>query len=401
MIATASVMTDLVLSSAALIGLCVVHSVLRENSANDPLTRRFVFALRVAMLLFAGRASIVLTGGMWFRSIVLFAAALVPLAAVITAEGLLRRHAPKGVKWGVGLATVVFAVTAFWFGSAPNLVHLVGLMSFQVAGFAIAGWMIATRDRSTLSMVENRNAGRLAWSLVILVPLIATDFLLVIIRLPVQMSAIGVLVMCWVAAGLARGTQSHRAGFAPIGVVVFAGITSGALIAVLAGAGADGAILGAAISTSVMLVLAIIFETRASSLSAQSTGLIAHMAQAPTDSPLAFLRGLQTHPMVAGAVVVSSADLDGFDPDILTRIFTAAPVLRQAAPPIIDAQATDYVTHLFKRFGATHILDLGQSPRQLLALAMPALQSRPAAEVELDAVQRMASLIAKGAADAQ
>ena len=172
MIATASVMTDLVLSSAALIGLCVVHSVLRENSANDPLTRRFVFALRVAMLLFAGRASIVLTGGMWFRSIVLFAAALVPLAAVITAEGLLRRHAPKGVKWGVGLATVVFAVTAFWFGSAPNLVHLVGLMSFQVAGFAIAGWMIATRDRSTLSMVENRNAGRLAWSLVILVPLI-------------------------------------------------------------------------------------------------------------------------------------------------------------------------------------------------------------------------------------
>lgn len=397
-IAAANILTDLFLSSAALTGLAIVHGVLQGGRPDDPLTRRFVFALRVAMLLFAGRALIVLTGGAWFRSIVLLAAALIPLAAVIVAEGLLRRHAPVWVKWVIGTGTVGFVLTAFWFGTALDPARLTGLLMFQVVGFAIAGWMIATRDRSSLNMAENQSAGRLAWSLVVLVPLIATDFLLVFIRLPVQMSAIGVLVMCWAALGLARGTASHRAGFAPIVIVVAVGALTGAIISGLAGAGRDGIILGGAISTSAMLVLALWSETRAGHSSARSAGLIAHMAQAPLDSPLAFLRGLQAHPMVAGAVVITPADLSGFDPATLTRIFAASPVLRKSAPPALDPQAADHITHLFNRFGATHILDLGQQPRQLVALAMPALQSSPSTEVELDAVQRMAALIAKGAA---
>lgn len=399
MIAVANIVTDLFLSCAALTGLTMVHGVLQSGRPDDPLTRRFVFALRVAMMLFVGRALIVLTGGAWFRSIVLLAAALIPLAAVIVAEGLLRRHAPVWVKWIIGAGTTGFVLTAFWFGTALDPARLFGLLTFQVIGFAIAGWMIATRDRNSLNMAENQSAGRLAWSLVVLVPLVATDFLLVLINLPVQLSAIGVLVMCWTALGLARGVTSHRAGFAPIVTVVAVGVSTGGLIAGLAGAGRDGLILGAAISVSAMLVLALWSETREGRASTQSAGLIAHMARAPLDSPLAFLRGLQAHPMVAGAVVIGPAELSGFDSATLARIFTSTPVLRKSNPPVLDPQAADHIAHLFNRFGATHILDLGQEPRQLVVLAMPALQSSPSTEVELDAVQRMAALIAKGTAD--
>ncbi len=395
MIAAATTHADLFLSSAGLIGLTIVHGALQSGRPDDPLTRRFVFALRVAMMLFAGRALIVLTGGAWFRSIVLLAAALIPLAAVIVAEGLLRRHAPVWVKWVIGTGTVGFSLTAFWYGTALDPARLMSLLTFQVVGFAIAGSMIATRDRDSLNMAENESAGRLGWSLVVLVPLAASDFLLEFIRLPVQMSAIGVLVMCWAALGLARGTASHRAGFAPIVIALIVGALTGGLIAAMAGADRDGVILGVAICTSAMLVLGLWSETRASHTSAQSAGLIAHMARAPLDSPLAFLRGLQAHPMVAGAVVITPADLSGFDPAALTRIFAASPVLRKSDPPALDPKAADHIVHLFTRFGATHILDLGQEPRQLLALAMPALQSSPSTEVELDAVQRMAALIAK------
>lgn len=395
MIAAATTHADLFLSSAGLIGLTIVHGALQRGRPDDPLTRRFVFALRVAMMLFAGRALIVLTGGAWFRSIVLLAAALIPLAAVIVAEGLLRRHAPVWVKWVIGTGTVGFSLTAFWYGTALDPARLMSLLTFQVVGFAIAGSMIATRDRDSLNMAENESAGRLGWSLVVLVPLAASDFLLEFIRLPVQMSAIGVLVMCWAALGLARGTASHRAGFAPIVIALIVGALTGGLIAAMAGADRDGVILGVAICTSAMLVLGLWSETRASHTSAQSAGLIAHMARAPLDNPLAFLRGLQAHPMVAGAVVITPADLSGFDPAALIRIFAASPVLRKSDPPALDPKAADHIIHLFTRFGATHILDLGQEPRQLLALAMPALQSSPSTEVELDAVQRMAALIAK------
>jgi hypothetical protein len=100
-IGTANTLMDLFLSSAGLIGLAIVHGVLQSGWPDDPLTRRFVFALRVAMVLFVGRALIVLTGAAWFRSVVLLAAALIPLAAVIVAEGLLRRHAPVWEKWSL------------------------------------------------------------------------------------------------------------------------------------------------------------------------------------------------------------------------------------------------------------------------------------------------------------
>lgn len=207
--------------------------------------------------------------------------------------------------------------------------------------------MIATRDRDSLNMAENESAGRLGWSLVVLVPLAASDFLLEFIRLPVQMSAIGMLVMCWAALGLARGTASHRAGFAPIVIAVIVGALTGGLIAVMAGTDRGGVILGGAISTSALLVLGLWSETRASHTSAQSAGLIAHMARAPLDSTLAFLRGMQAHPMVAGAVVIAPADLSGFDPAGLTRIFAASPVLRKLDPPALDPKAADHIDHLF------------------------------------------------------
>ena len=76
MIAAANVLTDLYLSIAALIGLTILHGTLIKRAADDLLVRRLVFGLRVGMMLFAGRALIVLTGGMGFRFMVLLAAAL-------------------------------------------------------------------------------------------------------------------------------------------------------------------------------------------------------------------------------------------------------------------------------------------------------------------------------------
>ena len=94
MIASANVLTDLYLSAAALIGLSVLHWHTRPSAATSPLSRRFLFVLRAGMLLFIGRMLVVLTGGEWFRFVVLLTAALIPLATLLLTESMLRRHAP-------------------------------------------------------------------------------------------------------------------------------------------------------------------------------------------------------------------------------------------------------------------------------------------------------------------
>jgi len=118
------------------------------------------------------------------------------------------------------------------------------------------------------------------------------------------------------------------------------------------------------------------------------------MAQAGQDEPLAFLLGLQTHPLVDTAVAVDGTSLDEA---VLARIFAVSPVLAKGDLPALGAKAEDHMAHLFGRYDATHILDCGSTPRQLVALSMPALQTSRQAQIELCAVQRMAALLAKGA----
>lgn len=389
MIAAANVLTDLYLSFSALIGLAILHGTLRARAADDLLVRRLVFGLRVSMMIFAGRILVVLTGGMWFRFIVLLAAALVPLAAVIVAEGLLRRHAPPWAKWMVGGGAAIFGLSAFWFGGDIDPARLIGLLMFQVFGFGVAGWMIATRDRASLSAGENRMAVRLGFSLVLLVPLAAADFLMVLIHLPVQISAIGVLALCWLALSLSRAQDSHRRSFAALTIMIVASLGTGALIGTIAGVGQGGVVVIVAIVLALVLVLAIAAAARA-----QSAHLVAYMAQAGQDEPLAFLLGLQTHPLVDTAVAVDGTSLDEA---VLARIFAVSPVLAKGDLPALGAKAEDHMAHLFGRYDATHILDCGSTPRQLVALSMPALQTSRQAQIELCAVQRMAALLAKGA----
>ena len=263
--------------------------------------RRLVFGLRVGMMLFAGRALIVLTGGMGVRFMVLLAAALVPLAALIVAEGLLRRHTPSWAKWVICGGAAFFGFTAFWIGSGIDPARLVGLLIFQVVGFGIAGWLIATRDRKSLSDGENCMAVRLGFSLVLLLPLAAADLLMVYIRLPVQVSAIGVLALCWLALSLTRAHDGRRRSYAALLLMFGASLGTAVFIGVIAGVGLKGLVVIGA----VVLVLAI-----AAAVRAQSVHLVAYMAEAEGNDPLAFLLGLQANPLVDLAVKVDGASLD-------------------------------------------------------------------------------------------
>jgi hypothetical protein len=110
---------------------------------------------------------------------------------------------------------------------------------------------------------------------------------------------------------------------------------------------------------------------------------------------MTFLRDLQSHPLVEGAVVVNEASLAGLQDQVLDAIFTAAPVLRRNDPPALGPVADDHIAWLFERYAATHVILAMPRPRVLIALSMPSLGQSPAAELELQVVQRMAALLAR------
>ncbi|MCF2904208.1 hypothetical protein L0666_04345 [Octadecabacter sp. CECT 8868] len=384
---------NLFLSLAALAGVFILQRVICARDPWAPLNRRFLMGLRVMIMLFAGRALLVLTGWEVFRFFILLGASLIPLSVLLLSEGLLRRHAPRWAKIWVGGGTTAFAVLSLWWSDSIDPARLVGLLVFQLSGFGIGAWLVLTRDKDSLSVAENQTVERLALSLLLLIPLAAADFLFLYLKLPAQISALGVLFLCWLAVSLGRAQAQHRAPLVSFLAIVIGAGLSGGVVAYIAAMDRDTTILTFVVILAAVLVAVLFIEAQTLRAEEQSQTLLRHIADDRSGDALVFLRGLQAHPLVEGAALISDPQLKDFDRPVLRHIFGRAPVLRRSDPPFQDGPEGDHIAHLFHLFDASHILIADDAPLTLVALSMPSLATSPRAELELAAVQRMARLM--------
>jgi hypothetical protein len=386
---------NLFLSLAALAGVLILQSVICARDPWAPLNRRFLLGLRIMAMLFTGRALLILTGLDFFRFFILLGATLIPVSVLLLAEGLLRRHAPHWAKVWVMCGTIVFSILSFWWSDSIDPPRLIGLLTFQLSGFFIGAWMVLSREKSSLTVVENQTAERLALSLFLLVPLAAADFLMVSLDLPAQTSPLGVLFLCWLVVSLGRSQAQHRAPLVSFFAIVLAAGLSAFLVADMVDMDKDATILTLAVILSAVMVAVLFIEAQTLRSEEQSQTLLRHLAEDRSRDTLGLLRGLQAHPLVDGAALIDVPQLADFDPAVLRHIFTVRPVLRRADPPLIDGAQADHISHLFRLFDASHILLADDAPMTLVALSMPSLATSPRAELELAVVQRMAWLMSR------
>ncbi|WP_106744681.1 hypothetical protein [Yoonia maritima] len=401
MIGSAAALTQVCMSLSALLGLLTLQIVILRRDRRDPINRRFLFCVRITMLLFVGRVLVALTGWQVFRIFVLLGAAFIPLAALLLTEGLLRRHAPPIAKHAIGWGTVFFVTSAFWYSGGIDPLRLYALLTFQMIGFLISGGLIVRRDRTALSASENITVTRIGLSLLLFIPLALGDFLMAVLHLPIQFSALGVLIMCWLAIGLGRTQIGHRVVIANFAVMVGAAILVGLLVGTITALDRDGFLLCSASVMTALLLVSILNDARALRTEEQSLGLLHYLAETDTDDPVAFLRDLRGHPLVEGAAMISRSSLAELQETTLQQIFEVAPVLRRSDPPKLGALADDHIAHLFERYSATHVILASDNPRVLIALSMPSLSASPMAELELKVVQRMAALMAQRRLDGE
>jgi hypothetical protein len=396
MISLGLMLAQLFITLAALVGLARLMRVLKSQGEWDPINRRFLFGLRVVTAIFIGRALVLLTGIEAFRGLVLIGGGLIPLAVLVLTEGLLRRHAPALAKRGVAVLTVGFVVSGFWVSDSIDPIRIYGLLIFQTFGLCLSGWLVLTRDRDRLSASENSTVERLGLSLLVLIPLVAADFLMDILGIPLQISALGVLFLCWLAISLGRAGAGHTPPLIGFGVVCGAVLLAGLTIAIALSLSGEETFVVTALILAAALASVIYNDSAALLQEARSLTLLRYMAETQTTDPLEFLRGLADHPLVEGAAVLGADALRDFDRDILHAMFVAVPVLRRGDDSI-GAQYTDYRRHIFESFEATHVVLAAENPLVLVALNMPAMAASPQSELELQVVSHMARLIAQGA----
>jgi hypothetical protein len=159
-----------------------------------------------------------------------------------------------------------------------------------------------------------------------------------------------------------------------------------------------GSVQGVVIVLSATLLAVIYNDSVGLAAEKRRESLLKHMAEGDLTDSARFLRGLQNHILVDGALILPAADLGDFDLKVLARALDRVPVrsLADVHPDsLVDEDIREQRAWLFEKYEATHVLLATLNPLTLVALNMPALASSPGVEMELRVVQRMAMLISQ------
>lgn len=389
------IFADSIVSASALLGLMILVSSIKR-SGRDSISRRFLFSLYIIQALLLFRILTWITGIWFFDALTFITASILPLGMIILAEGLLRRHASKHVKIIAASIALIFIPLAFLPESFAEPWRSALLLIAQLWGFCTAGYMVWTRDKNSLSSGENSIIERIALSIPLIIPLIITDFRIPDFEFPVRLSGIAILFMCWLTISLERSHLKNSDMLKAFLILLSGSVFAGIAIAYLVDTSVTGYFQISVITLSITMVAVLYNDSIALRFDERRESLLKHMAEGNIKSSATFLRGLQNHTLVEGAVILKEDDLLDFDHKLLKSVFKNDPLQRKNDMNKVNSSAEiENLKWLFERFNATHVILVSNKPLSLVALNMPSLSASPGAETELRAVQRMAILISE------
>jgi hypothetical protein len=382
---------DVSVNLFAAAGLLAVSYGLRRTMPNAPVARRTRAALMLGAALFVARSIAWASGSALFSWLTLALAALTPVAALVVAEGLLRRHAPRLLKLALPAAAAAAIVVGLVPGLDPAVADVV-LLAAVAGGFAASGVLLACRDRASLSEGENATIRRVVGAMVLLAPLIATDFSLLLPDVPVRLGALGALVMLYIGFGPSSAGERGRERL--LTLLVFC------LVAVLLAAGtwlsgdADPGRFArnAAIALSGLLFAALVSELAGAQAERRKAADPLLEARDAND----FVRRLRRHAVIGDARILSPEDLAPLAHARFDSLLDARPLLRASDAPWGRAPTDDGVERaasLLSTYGATHAMRLSRSPLRIAVITLPQAVADPRMESELRAAQRIGELV--------
>jgi hypothetical protein len=370
-------------------GALVIAGELRRGDPSGAVLRRVVFALRYLAAFCLLRAVAWLSADGYALTIVDVVAAGVPLVALIVAEGLLRRHAPRLLKLVLVIAPVV-VLAANLIPFMPRGIYVMTLLGITTLGMAAVAWLLWSRDVGSLSQGENLVVRRLLGALLLLTPLIVTDFRAIWPDIPVRSGALGVLLLLYL--GLGATPTRQRVGVRLTGLMMLAGVAFlFALGHTLTNQGSDHA---STIRAGVVGLAGLLFAA----LFSESQGARAERAR-PSDALFEartcaeFETHLTSHPIFGSVRFLSGPELEHLTHPEFASLLEANPVLPRAKAPwgrTKQDSGAERALSLLVSHDATHLMLLSREPLRLAVVTVPATAIDTRTENDLAIARRLA-----------
>ena len=393
---TPGMIADSIVNLCGAIGLTVAMLTLHRRDPKGSLTRRLLIALGIIASLFLVRGTAWWSGSEFLNNLSAIPAALIPLGALIVTEGILRRHAPRMAKIVILAGGIVIGLAGAA-GFEPLVTPAAILLAlFQLGGFAICAWLLATRDPATLMATENRSIVRLAVGAVLVIPFILTDFRVLIPDIPVRLGALGALLVVTAILIAERGAETQRQAL----LLTLLRLASSALLGIAAAfvapdVDAAQVMRFCAIAIAGVLTIGLMVDALRAHFEAQVPGVLNSVAASPAKTRDALIAELARHPVFESARRYREGELAAYDPAPLRDFLSSRRVLRRSEAPwglVVTDPAVERVVSLMKANSATHLIVLSHDPLDIIALAVPVISADPATETALALVRRLLSL---------
>src|SRR5262249_14484993 len=393
---TPEVVADSIVNLCGAIGLIVAMMTFYRRAPGSPLTCRLLLALGVIAVLFLDRGLAWWPGSEFLDRLSEIPAALIPLGALIVTEGMLRQHAPRPVKIAALAGAIVLGVGGLLGLERFAAPYAFALALFQLIGFAVCAWLLATRDRAALMASENRTIGRLAVGALVVMPFVLTDFRVLFPDIPVRLGALGALLTVTVMLIAGGGAETRRHGLAMMALRLSSSSLLGLAAAFIA-PDVDAAQIFrfCAVAVAGVLTIGLMTDALRALFESQEPGVLNSVAASPAATRQQLMAELSHHPIFESARRFREAALAAYDPPLLRDFLATRRVLgRPEARWGLAANdaAADRMVSLMPAHNATHVIVLPNEPLDLIVLAVPVIAADPATETALALVRRIVAL---------
>lgn len=386
----AALAADLIVNGLALAALLAAIVAMGGGRASGSVEKRLRALYAAIALLLALRSWAWAAPDPLLAIPVLAAAAWAPLLALRLVEQLVRRHAPRALKWLALGGAIGFTVAAMLAGGFWPYALLGALALFQIVTLGWAGMLLHNRRPGELSPAEERIADTLVLAFVLAIPLAASDFRAILPDLPARMGGLGVLIFLVATSRLASGLAAPRLLLADlIGLLLFAGLlTAGAYLFVPDLASYDLIRLGilAFAAAATALILFRIGEARL--VDRMRPSLLTAFARLPDRAGEDALIG--AHPLLSSGRLIDGEALGLYDQAAIAAIARRRVV---TATSSLDEEAGAAARNLLDSAAATHLVRLSQYPPRFLAVAGGELGGAGTLAAELDMLSRLAERV--------
>ncbi len=376
--------------------LTLAGAVLGVARQATPLRPYLIVVFGSLAVFFAARAGFEAAGWPGLEVLQRLIACALPIAALLLAEAVLRRHAPRLLKVFVaGGAVAAFAAALIGARQAWSDQMLAVYVVLSLAGITV---LLLARDRTSLSRQENAGVSALVASGLLVTVASTSDFIPVS---PVGLSGIGAAGVAFALSASPTSVQDARRMIAEfLALALIAAVVAFAFCSALDLATAMETVRMTAVLLALLLAASAVASGVRARVGFAETAFAAALARADASRLDSFLDGVVDQPLLSGLILAESTQLADYDTAGLAEALAARPVWTRAAlaSTAIAERPREELAALLARHEATHAVVVSAAPPRIALLTLPDSGAPGAVEAQLALFGKLAAIAARGSA---